>query len=203
MSEEAIVYVVDDDPSARTSTRRLLRSVGLQAEAFPSAQAFLDHRRPDTPSCVILDVRMPGISGLDLQQTLAEARIEIPIIFITAYGTIPMTVQAMKEGAVDFLPKPVDEQALLDAVNKALELDRRHRAERSERDDVRRRMATLSEREREVLMLVAAGRLNKQVALALGITERTVKFHRANVMKKMGAESLADLVRLAEQADTS
>ena len=194
-----VVFVVDDDASARTSLTNLLRSVGLEVETFASAPEFLAARRPATPSCLILDVRLPGVSGLDLQRRLVETRSHLPIIFVTGHGDIPMTVEAMKAGAVEFLSKPYRDQALLDAVHHALERERRAREERADAEDLRRRFASLTERERRVMALVVSGMANKQVAGELGTSEATVKIQRRNVMEKMGAGSLADLVRMADR----
>jgi len=200
MSEtEGVVFVVDDDESMRRSLANLLRSVGLRVEAFASAQEFLRGNRPDVPGCLVLDVRLPGLSGLDLQKRMAAADSEIPIIFITGHGDIPMTVQAMKAGAVEFLTKPFRDQALLDAIQQALERDRHARKQRADIETLRRRFDSLTPREREVMALVVTGLLNKQIAGELGTSEAAVKVHRQHVMEKMGAESLADLVRLAER----
>ena len=196
---QGVVFVVDDDASTRTSLTNLLRSVGLQVETFASAPEFLAARRPETPSCLILDVRLPGVSGLDLQRRIADTSSQIPIIFVTGHGDIPMTVEAMKAGAVEFLTKPYRDQALLDAVHHALERDRRTRDARTDADDLRRRYGLLTERERRVMALVVSGLLNKQVAAELGTSEATVKIQRHNVMEKMGAGSLADLVRMADR----
>ena len=196
-SSNGTVFVVDDDSSIRTSTARLLKSAGLTVETFSSAQEFLQHHTPSTPSCLVLDVRMPGLSGLDLQSELAQADLEVPIIFITGHGSVPMSVKAMKAGAVDFLQKPFDDEQLLDAVRHAIERDVRRRRERSTRDEIERRAGLLTARERQVFALVVSGMLNKQVGGELGMSEKTVKVHRARVMKKMGAGSLAELVRLA------
>ncbi len=196
---EGVVFVVDDDESLRRSLANLVRSVGLRVEAFGSAQEFLRGQHPDVPSCLVLDVRLPGLSGLDLQKRMAEADSEIPIIFITGHGDIPMTVQAMKAGAVEFLTKPFRDQALLDAIQQALERDRHAREQRTKVEELRSRYRSLTPREREVIALVVAGFLNKQIAGELGTSEAAVKVHRQHVMEKMGAGSLADLVRLADR----
>jgi FixJ family two-component response regulator len=194
-----IVFVVDDDPSVRRAIQRLVESVGLQVELFGSAQEFLRSERPNAPSCLVLDIRLPGISGLDFQRELADANIHIPIIFITAHGDIPMTVRAMKAGAVEFLTKPFRDQDLLDAIHLALERDRAHRQREAEITLLRDRLESLTPREREVLPWVVAGLLSKQIADAIGATEATVKVHRSQLMRKMGASSLADLVRMAQK----
>src|ERR1700686_3043541 len=194
-----IVFVVDDDPSVRRAIKRLIESVGLQVEVFGSAQEFLQGWRRDAPSCLVLDIRLPGISGLDFQPQLAEAHIRIPIIFITAHGDIPMTVRAMKAGAVEFLTKPFRDQDLLDAIQVALERDRTRRQQQAETATLRARLESLTPREREVLPLVVSGLLNKQVAAEIGTTEATVKVHRSQLMRKMGADSLPELVRMAEK----
>ena len=196
---EPIVFVVDDDPSIRRAMRRLIGSVGLQVELFGSAKEFLLSKRPDGPSCLVLDIRLPGISGLDFQRSLAEANIHIPIIFITAHGDIPMTVRAMKAGAVEFLTKPFRDQDLLDAIHVALERNRVRRTQEAEVATLRQRWESLTPREREVLPLVVSGLLNKQIAGEIGTSETTVKVHRSQLMRKMGADSVADLVRLAER----
>jgi FixJ family two-component response regulator len=195
---QSIVFVVDDDASLRDALRSLLRSVGLRVEVFGSAADFLRSKLPDAVSCLVLDIRLPGVSGLDFQGELAKAGIHIPIIFITGHGDIPMTVRAMKAGAVEFLTKPFRDQDLLDAVQVALERDRSRRAEDKAVHDLRTRFESLTPREQEVIGLVTAGLMNKQIAAEIGVSEITVKVHRGNVMKKMGARSLADLVRMAD-----
>jgi len=195
----AVVFVVDDDPSMRDSLRRLITSVGFKVEVFASARAFLDARRPDAPGCLVLDVRLPGLSGLDLQRELVETDAELPIIFITGHGDIPMSVRAMKAGAAEFLTKPFRQQDLLDAIRSAIERDRTMRADRAERAELRRRYASLTPRERDVLAWIVAGLLNKQIAAELGTSEATVKEQRGHVMAKMQAGSVAELVRFASR----
>jgi FixJ family two-component response regulator len=199
MDAEALVFVVDDDVPMRESLKNLIRSVGLRVEVFASAQEFLRSTRPDVPGCLVLDVRLPGLSGLDLQQRLAEIDLDIPIIFITGHGDIPMTVQAMKGGAVGFLTKPFRDQELLDAIQQALARDRQAREQRARNETLRRRYGALTPRERDVMARVVAGLLNKQIAAELGTSEAAVKVHRQHVMAKMGAGSLAALVRMADQ----
>jgi FixJ family two-component response regulator len=194
-----IVFVVDDDLSVRRSTERLIRSIGLEVQTFTSAREFLKNPRPKGPACLVLDVRMPGLSGMDLQRELDRSEIHIPIIFITAHGDIPMSVRAMKAGAVEFLTKPFRSRSLLDAIRAAIDRDRAASNERYEIEALRQRYEQLTPREREVLLLVAAGLLNKQVAGKLATTERTIKFHRAHIMQKTHAESVADLVRMVEK----
>ena len=197
----AIVYVVDDHPSVRRAIKRLVESEGLQVELFGSAPEFLQGRRPDAPSCLVLDIKLPGITGLDFQHQLSGAGIRIPIIFITGHGDIPMTVRAMKAGAVEFLTKPFRDKDLLDAIQLALERDRTRRQEESEIAVLWERFESLTPREREILPLVVSGRPNKQIAADLGTSEITVKVHRASVMRKMQAEYLADLVSMAGRLD--
>jgi FixJ family two-component response regulator len=192
---DAVVFVVDDDAPVRESLKNLIGSVGLRAELFASTQEFLRSKRPDVPSCLVLDVRLPGLSGLDLQKRITEAGMEIPIIFITGHGDIPMSVRAMKAGAVEFLTKPFRDQDLLDAIQLALERDRKAREQRAAIEDLRRRFASLTAREREVMARVVAGLLNKQIGGELGTSETTVKIHRHQVMEKMGAGSLPEPVR--------
>jgi len=200
MSEtDAMVFVVDDDAPLRESLKNLIRSVGLRVELFSSAQEFLRSKRLDLPSCLVLDVRLPGLSGLDLQKRTTEAGMEIPIIFITGHGDIPMSVRAMKAGAVEFLTKPFRDQDLLDSIQEALERDRKAREERAALQELRSRFASLTPREREVMERVVAGLLNKQIGAELGTSETTVKIHRHQVMEKMGAGSLPELVRMADR----
>jgi FixJ family two-component response regulator len=196
---EAMVFVVDDDVGTRESLKNLIRSVGLRVEAFASAQDFLRSTRPDVPGCLVLDVRLPGLSGLDLQKRMAEVELEIPIVFITGHGDIPMSVRAMKAGAVEFLTKPFRDQELLDAVQQALERDRNAREQRTEVQALHSRYRLLTPREREVMALVVTGLLNKQIAGELGTSEASVKVHRQHVMGKMQAGSLAALVRMADR----
>lgn len=194
-----VVFIVDDDADVRRSIQDLLESVALDSEAFATPQEFLDRKRPDRPGCLVLDVRLPGMSGLDFQRALAEAGVSLPIIFITGHGDVPMTVQAMKSGAVEFLTKPFRSQELLDAVQQALESERESRERRRETEELRKRYETLSPREREVMEMVASGLLNKQIAARLGTAEHTVKIQRGHVMQKMQADSLAALIRMADR----
>jgi FixJ family two-component response regulator len=196
---DAVVYIIDDDPSIREAISDLIQSVGIRARSFSSAQEFLQTQRVDVPGCLILDVRLPGLSGLDLQTQLSRAGVQIPIIFITGFGDVPMTVRAMKAGALEFLTKPFREQELLDAVHKSLEIDRSARKQRLEVAELRSRYEELTSRERQVMSLVIVGMLNKQIAAELGTSEITVKVHRSRMMQKMHAESLPELVRIAER----
>ncbi|MDQ1389145.1 MAG: hypothetical protein QOF56_2599 [Acidobacteriaceae bacterium] len=197
----AIVFVVDDDPSVRRAIQRLVESVGLHVELFGSATEFMNSSHPDVASCLVLDIRLPGISGLDFQRELLKTKQEIPTIFITAHGDIQMTVRAMKAGAVEFLTKPFRDQDLLDAIQIALERDRSRRQREVEINRVRERFESLTPREREVFPLVVSGLPNKQVASEIGATEATVKVHRSQLMRKMGADSLPELVRMAQKID--
>jgi len=196
---EPTVFVIDDDGSIREALKDLLESVGLRVETFASAPEFLQSRHSDVPGCLVLDIRLPGLSGLDLQREMADANIQTPIIFITGHGDIPMTVRAMKAGAVEFLTKPFRDQDLLDAIQQALDRDRAARQEQAETADLRSRFDSLTPRETEVFALVVTGLLNKQIALQLGTSEITIKQHRHQVMQKMRADSFADLVRMAEK----
>lgn len=200
---DSIVFVIDDDPLVRDSVADLLNSAGFTVQTFGSATEFVQAKRPDVPACLILDVELPGLSGLDLQAELAKSGIEMPIVFLTGHGDIPMSVRAMKAGAVEFLTKPFGKPELLDAIKEALLRDGEVRQQRSESFELHRRLGTLTPRERQVLALVVTGLLNKQVAGELGTTEETIKVHRGRVMRKMGADSLADLVRMAEKLKIS
>jgi FixJ family two-component response regulator len=195
---EATVFIVDDDAQVRESLKDLIRSVGLRVELFASAQEFLRAHHPDAPTCLVLDVRMPGLSGLGLQRQASEAGLEIPIIFITGHGDIPMTVRAMKAGAIEFLSKPFRDQDLLDAIQQALERSRNAREQQAVTKELRRRFASLTSRQREVMERVVAGLINKETGAELGISEKTVKIQRHQVMEKMGARSLPELVRMAD-----
>jgi FixJ family two-component response regulator len=203
VSRDGLVFVVDDDISSRRALGALIRTIGLESEAFPSAQAFLDHPLPDRPCCLVLDLRLPGPSGLDLQLTLLKRSRTIPIIFISGHGDVPITARAMKGGAIDFLSKPFNDQDLLDAVQRALAKDRLARAEAAERAVIERHVATLTPRERQVMLLVVRGLLNKQIAAELGAAEKTIKIHRGRMMQKMEAGSVAELVRMTEKVALS
>ena len=198
IEKAAFVFIVDDDISAREGLQDLVESVGLKAQAFGSADAFFNFKLPDVESCLVLDVRLPGTSGLVFQEQLARADIRIPIIFVTGYADVPMSVRAMKAGAVDFLPKPFRDQEILDAIFEAIAQDRERRRSESRAADIRLRYESLGPREREVLVLATSGLLNKQIAGETGTTESTIKVHRSNVMRKMGARSFADLVRMVQ-----
>lgn len=196
--DRPIVFVVDDDPSMREAVQDLIASVGLQARGFASPREFLETVRPDAPACLVLDVRLPGASGLNFQQELARAGVPIPVIFITGHGDIPMSVRAIKAGAVEFLTKPFRDQELLDAINAGIERNRAQRREATVMDDLRQRFAALTPREREIMALVILGRMNKQIAGDLGVSEVTVKVHRGQIMRKMRAKSLPELVRMGD-----
>jgi FixJ family two-component response regulator len=197
---EATVYVVDDDPSVRAGLSRLLQSMGLTVKTFASAREFLEQAVSEEPGCLIVDLRMPAMNGLELQEQLMTRNLNLPVIFLTGYGTVPASVRAMKRGAVDFLEKPVDDQVLLDAIYQALEKDRENRHNQAEVKFIQDRLKSLTPREYEVFTLITTGLLNKQVAYELGTAEKTIKVHRARIMEKMHCESLAQLVRLAEKA---
>jgi RNA polymerase sigma factor (sigma-70 family) len=202
MTEAGVVFVVDDDPSVRSSLKFLISTVGLHVETFDSAEAALQKLPPDAPACLVLDVRLRGLSGLDLQAELASRNFQVPIVFITGHGDIPMTVRAMKAGAVEFLTKPFRDQDLLDAVRVALERDRARREQEKEITDLQQRFDSLTGREREVISMVVAGKLNKQIADQLGTAESTIKVHRSRAMDKMQAQSVADLVRMTEKLNS-
>jgi FixJ family two-component response regulator len=201
--EHPVVFVIDDDASVRDAIADLLRSVGLEVQSFGSSQAFLQSKRPDAPGCIVLDVRLPGPSGLEFQRTLSESNIHLPIIFISGHGDIPMSVRAMKSGAVEFLTKPLPEQELLDAIQTGIERDRARRQEAKVIAELRERFGSLTPREREVLALVVTGRRNKQIAAQAKLSEMTVKVHRSQIMRKMRAKSLVDLVRMADALGVS
>jgi FixJ family two-component response regulator len=201
--EQPVAFIIDDDESVRDALEDLLRSVGLRVEAFGSTQEFLEHTRPDVPGCIVLDVRLPGASGLEFQQALMDLKIHLPIIFISGHGDIPMSVQAIKSGAVEFLTKPLHEQKLLDAVQAGIQRDRARRHEAILVLELQRRFNSLTAREREVMALVVTGRPNKQIAAQLKLSEMTVKVHRSQITRKMRATSLIDLVRMADKLSVS
>jgi FixJ family two-component response regulator len=200
---KAVVFVVDDDPSMRRSLDTLLRSVGLDVQLYSSAQEFIPAKRPDVPGCIVLDVRLPGMSGLTFQEELAKTGVALPVIFVTGHGDVPMTVRAMKAGAIEFLTKPFDDQVLLDAVHAAIERDRARRNQAEGLAALKERYDELTTREKEVMKFVVAGRVNKQIAAALGLSVVTVKVHRGQVMRKMLAKSVAELVRMADRLGSS
>ncbi|HUN76758.1 MAG TPA: response regulator transcription factor [Steroidobacteraceae bacterium] len=197
--ERAVVFVIDDDPSMRAALEDLVSSIGLEVRLFASPREFLESKRPDAPACLVLDVRLPGMSGLAFQQELAKSQAALPVIFITGHGDIPMSVRAMKAGAVEFLSKPFHEQELLDAIHVAVERDRQRRGEAAALAELRDRYRALTERERDIMALVVVGRANKQIAAELSVSEMTVKVHRGHVMRKMHARSLPELVRMADR----
>jgi len=203
MTQAPVVFVVDDDPSVRSSLKFLMSSVGLQVESFDSADALLQRKLPDSPSCLVLDVRLRGLSGLDFQRELAARNCHMPIIFITGHGDIPMSVRAMKAGAVEFLTKPFRDQDLLDAVRIALEKDRERRERKKEVSDLKERFNSLTPREQKVISMVVSGMLNKQIADQLGTAENTVKVHRSRAMEKMHAQSVAELVKMIAKLESS
>jgi FixJ family two-component response regulator len=200
---QPIVFIIDDDISVREGISDLLRSVGLGVQTFASTQEFVDSKRPDAPGCIILDVRLPGRSGLELQQTLGQLGIQLPVIFISGHGDIPISVRAMKSGAMEFLTKPINEQELLDAVQAGIERDRANRQDNALATELRARFNSLTPREREIMSLVVSGNLNKQIGFQVGLSEMTVKVHRSHMMQKMQAKSLVDLVRMADKLGVS
>lgn len=197
--DAARVYVIDDDPSVRAALADLLESISLDVFVFDSAQAFLDYRRADAPACLVLDIRMPGMSGLEFQRQMAERNLHLPVVFITAHGDVPMSVQAMKAGAVDFLTKPFRDQELIDAINTGIELDRQRREDARQMQGLRRRFASLNHNERQVFEMVVKGKLNKQIAEKLNVSEVTIKARRSQVKKKLGVNSVAEMTRAAEK----
>jgi len=201
--EQPVIFIVDDDASAREGIEDLLQSIGLRVMSFGSSQEFLDSKRPDAPGCIILDVRLPNISGLEFQKLLTEAGIEIPVVFVTGHGDIPMSVTAMKSGAVEFLTKPFREQAMLDAINVGIERDRQRRRALKLVAELRQRFESLTPRERDVFALVITGRPNKPLAAELGLSEMTIKVHRSQITKKMKASSIVELVRIADRLGLS
>ncbi|MFY9697806.1 MAG: response regulator [Rhodoplanes sp.] len=200
---DAVVYIIDDDPSMREDVADLLRTIGLQVQSFGSTQEFLNFARPDAPGCILLDMRLPGPSGLETQRILADLDVQLPIIFVSGYADVPTTVRALKSGAIEFLTKPLHHQQLLDAVYAAIERDRRRREEAKALAEIRQRFETLTPREREVLSFVVAGQANKQIAAHLGLSEITVNIHRRQVMSKMQAKSVIDLVRMTDKLEAS